>query len=131
MVKFILKAIFVAIIAALVAGIPMVVLLTWGMDANLRLSAGLRLLPIAFFGSFLIGLPVALLTFSRIRNRDIFGLGKLAMLANLVALGLVLLFYALAREFGVIFYGIPTILAANAFAISGWFVIVKPARINA
>jgi hypothetical protein len=125
------KAALVALIAAVCSGLPMIALLTWDMDAGLRLTSGFGFLVLALFGNFLIGLPIALLTYRSIRDEESFGRWHLIGWANLIASMIVLALTAIGGLFVTIFYGIPIFIAANAFAVAGWFIVIKPARAKA
>ncbi|HQV02727.1 MULTISPECIES: hypothetical protein [unclassified Novosphingobium] len=117
-----------ATIASVLSGLPMTVLLTSGGDPDYILSAATVYMGLAFAGSFLIGLPVALLVYRLARDFQDFGLWHLAGLANAIALCVGLVLFTGGGAFGVIFLGIPILLAANAFAIAGWFLVFKPER---
>ena len=81
---------------------------------------------LALAGNLLIGLPVALLVYRMARNSPDFGLWHLVGLANAIVLCLVIVLFSAGGAFGVIFFGIPMLMAANAFAIMGWFLVFKP-----
>jgi hypothetical protein len=120
-----------ATIASLVSGMPMTVLLTSGGDPDYVLSAATQYMGLAFAGNFLIGLPVALIVFRLVRGLQDFGLWQLAGLANAIALVVVLVLFIGSGAFGVIFLGIPVLMAANAYAIGGWFLVFKSERAGA
>ncbi len=124
------RMLIVALIAAISSGVPTAFVLTQDVEANLRLAQGLRLTTLALVGCIVVGLPVATFTFFKIRDNRSIKYGSLLIIANLIAVALVALLAILAGAFGATFFGIPTNLAANAFAIAGWFIVLKPARAN-
>jgi len=104
----------------------MAVLLTLDMDANLRLFGGIKLVFISLLGNLLIGLPIALLLYRFFwRSREI-GLSKLLVTSNAIAIFLGIILFVLGGNYNVLFFGFPIFLAANTFAIVGWFLVVKP-----
>lgn len=119
------KSVVVAFVAAIAAWLP------WGVFSALEDGISFELLPIALLGSYAVGLPIALLC--------IFMAGKhlretpavVFLMANLAAVTLLIASYAIADLFGFIFLGIPSFLAANVFAMMGWFWILRPMRKNA
>ena len=117
-----------ATIASVFSGLPMTALLTIGSDPDYIFAATSRYMGLAFAGNFLIGLPVAFLVYRMVRGSPDVGLWHLAGLANLFALGLVFVLFVTGGAFGVVFLGIPVLLAANAYAIAGWFLVIKPER---
>jgi len=106
----------------------MIALLTWDMDSGPGLGLGLNLFVLALLGNFLIGLPIALLTYWRIRDRQDIGLWHLIGVANLAAGLFLIVLFGSFGAFGLIFYGIPTAISANVFAIAGWFVVLGSER---
>ena len=112
------------IAAAVVAWLPMAILLTLDMDANLAWSYALNLLLLPLAGSALVGLPVALLLLKKLDRPS---LPTLLLWANAFGVLLVFLAFILGQGFGAIFLGLPCVLAANAFAIFGWLIIVPTA----
>ncbi len=56
---------------------------------------------------------------------------RILLLANVTASVIVLALTAIGGLFVTIFYGVPILIAANAFAIAGWFIVIKPARARA
>ena len=125
------RGVLVAIIAALCSAAPMIVLLAWDMDGHSRASFAGGLMLLALAGNLLIGLPISLVAFGYLRRRDSLSKAGLLALANVVASALVLTLAATGGLFAATFYGIPTFIAANAFAIFGWFIVIKPARARA
>ena len=128
--KFAIRSIIVAAIAAAVAGLPAAALLTIGLDAELRLLAVSRMMLLSLGGGFFIRLPLAILIFRVTKSDREFGFGKLALVANGVAIILIALLAAWSGWFGVVFFGLPSLLAANAFMVFGWFLVLKPYRIG-
>jgi hypothetical protein len=51
---------------------------------------------------------------------------KLLTFANAAGLIILLIFTLLGGGFAAFFYGLPTLLAANGFAVFGWLLIVMP-----
>jgi hypothetical protein len=103
----------------------MAILLTLDMDANLALYYALKLLLLPLTGSLLIGLPVALLLFKKLERPS---LPTLLLWANAFGALFVLLAFFVLQGFGAIFLGIPCVLAANAFAVFGWLIIIPAER---
>lgn len=106
----------------------MATLLTWDMDPELRLFVAARLFLMAITGCFMIGLPISLATYGLLQNNHQYGLWTLVLIANLAALALAFLAGSAAGIFGLVFYGLPIFIAANVFAVAGWFIVVKPVR---
>jgi hypothetical protein len=124
------KVFLVAVLAGLASGLPIATLLTWDLDFGLRLNAIARLLSLAMVGSFLIGLPVSLLTYQLLKADQQFGIRTLVLIANVAAVIVASLAGAAAGVFGLVFFGLPILIAANVFAVAGWLFIVKPTRAN-
>ena len=120
---FVIRSVAVTVMAALAAWLPMAILLTFDMDSDLVISLAVRLLLLPLVGSFLIGLPLALLV---LRQSSKLNLPKLLLIANGAGIALVFLAFLFGHVFGAFFFGLPSLLAANAFAIFGWLLIVRP-----
>ena len=120
---FVIRSVVVTVMAALAAWLPMAILLTFDMDSDLVISLAVRLLLLPLVGSFLIGLPLALLV---LRQSSKLNLPKLLLIANGAGIALVFLAFLFGHVFGAFFFGLPSLLAANAFAIFGWLLIVRP-----
>lgn len=103
----------------------MAILLTLDMDANLAWSYALNLLLLPLAGSALVGLPVSLLLLKKLERRS---LPTLLLWANGFGALLVFLAFIVLQGFGAIFLGVPCVLAANAFAIFGWLIIIPAER---
>ena len=125
------RAVLVAVIAALCSAIPMMVLLTWDMDDGPRVSLTGGLMLIALVGNLLIGLPISLFAFRHLRRAEQLTMPRIFSVANVAASVIVLALTAIGGLFVTIFYGIPIFIAANSFAIAGWFIVIKPARARA
>ncbi len=106
----------------------MAILLTWDMELGLRLLLAARLFLVAITGSFIIGFPILLATYGLLHNNHQFGLWTLVLIGNLTAIALAFLAGTAVGMFGLVFYGLPIIIAGNVFAVAGWFIIVKPMR---
>lgn len=123
------KALVIALLSGIAAWLPMALLLLWGIDTELRLSFGLRLLLFALLGSFAVGLPIALLTF-HLSARELAKKPTTVFLAaNLAGAILMFVTYLLGGPFGAVFYGVPSLIAANTFAALGWYMILQPTRV--
>lgn len=122
---FVIRCLIVSIAAAVVAWLPMAILLTLDMDADLALFAALKLFLLPLAGSVLVGLPSALLL---LRKLDRPSLPSLLLWANILGALLVLVAFVWGQGFGAFFVGLPCVLAANAFALFGWLIIVPTAR---
>ncbi len=109
----------------------MIALLTWDMDHGPNISFTSGVVLIALVGNFLIGLPTSLLAFYYLRKDEQISMRKLWFLANAIASIIVFALTGIGGLFVTIFYGIPIFIAANAFAIAGWFIVIKPARARA
>lgn len=125
------RGVLVAIIAAFCSAMPMIMLLTWDMDDGPRASLSGGLMLIALAGNFLIGLPISLLVFRYLRRAEQLTMRRLLLLANVTSSVIVFALTAIGGLFVTIFYGIPIFIAANAFAIAGWFIVIKPALARA
>lgn len=79
-------------------------------------------------GSFLIGLPIALLTFWLSREHLIGSPQTLAMIAVLAGIMMMLASFVIGDENGVIVLGVPAFIAAITFGALGWFWILVPLR---
>ncbi len=130
MLALLARAVLVTLLAAVISGLPMATLLTWGMEPGLRLFAAARLFLVAIIGSFLIGLPISLATYGLLNSNQQCGVWTLVVIGNLAAIALALLAGSAAGIFGLVFYGIPILIAANVFAVAGWFIVMKPTRAN-
>ena len=104
----------------------MAILLTLDMESDLAIGLAARLLLLPLLGAFLIGLPLALLVF---RQASHLKLSRLLTIANGAGMALVFLSFLLGHVFGAFLYGLPSLIAANAFAIFGWLLIVKPMHV--
>ena len=122
---FVIRCLIVTIAAAVVAWLPMAILLTLDMDANLAWAYALNLLLLPLAGSALIGLPVALLL---LRKLDRPSLLTLLLWANALGGLLVFLSFIVLQGFGAIFLGVPSVIAANAFAVFGWLIVIPAER---
>lgn len=122
------KSVAIAVVAALVAWLPMAVLVTWDMDLELRVPTAIRLLSVSLLGTLAIGLPVTLLTYFLARKELEKSFKTVLLTANLAGIVMLLVTTVLGNLFGGFVFGIPSILAANTFAVLGWFWIIKPHR---
>jgi ABC-type tungstate transport system substrate-binding protein len=120
------RSLLVALIATAVSGFPMAVLVTLDIDQNLRLVQGIYLVFISLLGNLLIGLPTALLLYRLVWRSKEIGLCKLLVTSNAIAIVLAIILLALSGTFGLLLLGFPIFLAANTFAVVGWFLVVKP-----
>jgi hypothetical protein len=98
------------------------------MDPELRMAAISRMLLLALAGALVVGLPSAVLMFWLIKDDAQFGFWKLALVANGFVIFLVSILALFPGSFAVVFFGVPTVLAANAFTVVGWFLVLKPYR---
>jgi hypothetical protein len=121
---FVFKAVLVAFVATCISGLPVAILLTWGMRPDYVANAVLSCLYISALGNFVIGLPIALAVFPFARG-DL-RLAKLVVIANVFGMAFVALVTAQGDFFVTLFYGIPILLAANTFAVVGWRLIIRP-----
>jgi len=116
------KSIAIAIIAAIAAWAPWVFI----NQSDVSLSASV--LPIALLGTFAVGLPIALLTYYLARAQLHKTPSIVFIAANLAGAVMVLVTYLLGDLFGGLFFGMPSLIAANVFAALGYFWIIKPER---
>lgn len=126
--SLVIRSIIVAIAAALIVALPVAFLLTKGMDRSATIYQFRQIVAISLVGCIVVGYPISIFVFFRIADNVNFGLIRILGIANVVAILLAVLLFVLGGAFGVIFFGLPLIAAANAFAILGWFMIVKPHR---
>ena len=116
------KSVVIAVFAAIAAWLPWAVLNA--ADGGLSLT----LLPIALIGSLAVGLPVALLTYHLAGNELRKSPKNVFLAANFAGVVMLLVTSLLGSLFGGMFFGIPSMIAANVFALFGWFWILKPQR---
>ncbi|MEP3420708.1 MAG: hypothetical protein ABJN35_03165 [Erythrobacter sp.] len=117
------KANIVALLAAVAAWLPMGILF---YSSNGGLNFNLLLL--ALLGSFAVGLPVALLCFFMAGDYLRRSPKTVFLMANFAGIMLMLTSYAFADSFGLVFFGGPSLIAANVFAALGYLWIIKPQR---
>jgi hypothetical protein len=120
------RSLLVTLIATALTGLPMAVLLTLEMDADLKLFQGAKYVFISLLGNLLIGLPMALFCYCFVLRAKDIGLGKLLLISNAIAIVLGFILFILGGNFSLLFLGLPVWLAANTFAVVGWFLVVKP-----
>ena len=122
---FVIRCLIVTIAAAVVAWLPMAILLTLDMETNLALYTAPKLFLLSLTGSALIGLPAALLL---LRSLDRPSLRNLLAWANAFGALLVFVTFVWGHAFGAILIGVPCVVAANAFALLGWLIVVPAQR---
>lgn len=122
------RLVVIAVLAAIVAWLPSAVLVTSGMDAELRLGTAFRLLLFALFASFMIGLPVASLFVLFGKSTFAGGYSDIALVGFAAGAVLVIATLIFGGTFGALFIGTPAFLAANIYAALGWFWIFRPIR---
>ena len=120
---FVVRSLIVTFLAAVVAWLPMAILLTIGIDANLALPLAGRLLLLPILGCAFVGLPLALIVF---RYSPELTLRRLLLLANAAGVLVTFTMTVLGGGFAAFFYGMPSLLAANGFAVFGWLLIIRP-----
>ena len=118
-----------ALAAAALSGLPVALLLTIDAPIEYKAPAIARYLVLALAGNFLIGLPLAYWVFVALRDNPDFGMGSVIIIANAIAVIGLLLLIMIGGAFAAVFLGIPVIIAANAFALVGWFLVFKPYRV--
>jgi hypothetical protein len=119
----ILRALLIAFLAGVAAWLPLVLIFyEWVEDE------ALTLLPVALFGSFVIGLPIALLVYYLAKDALKRSPSAVFMLANLAGVMMILTSYFLTNRAGMLLFGVPSWIAANVYAVLGWFWILKPGR---
>ena len=116
------KSVAIASIAAIAAWAP------WAFLNQTDASQSASVLPVAFLGSFAVGLPIALLTYFLARTQLHKTPSIVFIAANLAGAVMVLVTYLLGDLFGGLFFGLPSLIAANVFATLGYFWIIKPER---
>ncbi len=126
-----MRALFIALLAALVAWYPMVEFVTVEDEAGPLSEVGLKLLGVALLGSFALGLPIALLVYWLAGKSLSRSPGIVFMIANLAGAMMMLASFVLADEFGMLMLGVPSWIAANVYAGLGWLWILKPMREDA
>ena len=100
-------------------------------DPSRSFDRGIWLLWPTLFGSFTIGLPVALLTFLLSWRHLVQSPTTLAIVTVLAGIMMILTSYAIGKEGGVLALGIPAFIAALTYGILGWFWILRPLRASA
>ena len=122
MLAVLAKSLVIALIAGVVAWLPYA-----AMNAG---DGGLTftLLPLALLGSFAVGLPIALLCLFLAGKQLRRSPSTVFLMANCAGFVLLTSSALLGDEFGLIFLGVPSIIAANIFAALGLFWILKPER---
>ena len=126
MKSYLARAVYVAVIAGVIASVPIAILFSIGMDAELIFTAAIRFLAFGIGASLLVGLPIALLVFQFIRRDPNFMLHDLVLTVNGTGIILATIAGIWSDWMGVFFIGIPTIIAANVFALLGWRKILEP-----
>ena len=114
-------------LAATLASLGSVLGLLLLMGSGVKLSSTGGLLAIAAAGNFLIGLPVALVTFSYLRRRGRLDRRHIFNAATISGMILMAAVTSPGGIFGFLFYGIPILFAAFVWAILGWHLIAKTA----
>jgi len=117
------KSILIATCAGIAAWLP-VALTLFGTD----FGASFPLIYLALLGSFAVGLPIALLTLFLAGKAMSDRIGTVMTAANCGGFMLLLVTAVLGGPFGVLYYGVPSWIAANVFGLLGWFLILKPMR---
>lgn len=125
-----LKLLAIAFVAAVLSWLP--VAGSFWLGANEQHSWGiempLRLFPIALIGSFGVGFPIAALVYFLAKDQLRKAPGILFLIANLAGTMMILTSYFLTDASGMLLLGVPSLIAANVFALLGWFWILKPGR---
>lgn len=116
------KSLLIAFAAAVAACLPWVLVI--GGDA----VSSIRFLAVAAMGSFAVGLPIALLTYYLAGEQLRQSAGTVFMIANMAGVMLLLVTILLGQVFGGFVFGVPSLIAANVYAVLGWFWILKPQR---
>ena len=124
------KALIIALCAAIAAWLPVAMLFAFaaGMGVDDLQAVLIRFFSFAALGSFAVGLPVALLTFQLAGHQLASKMSNVFVAANLGGVMLLLVTALLGETFGALFYGLPCVIAANIYALLGWFWILKPMR---
>jgi hypothetical protein len=118
--------ILIAAIGAAAAILPPTLLLGLKLD---RIAVAVPpMLLFSFVGSFLIGLPFTVATFHRVKDDPEFGFWELTLIANIIAFFIVIIATVFLGALGLIFMGPSIFVAANAFSIAGWHLLLKPYR---
>lgn len=85
-------------------------------------------LQVALLGTFIVGLPIALLTYFLARKQLAASPTTVFLVANFAGAVMLIVTVLLGDVFGGIFVGIPSWIAANTFAVLGYFWIIRPER---
>ncbi len=115
------KSVGIAALAALAALVPAAISLNDG-------SYWIAFIYVALIGSFGVGLPVAALVYWFARRELLRRPALVFLFANLAGAILALTSALLGDLFGLWAFGLPSLLAANTFAMLGWLWIIRPAR---
>lgn len=127
-VNILFKAAVIALVAALVTGVPMAILLAWDIETSLVPTFISRLIGLAMLGSFAVGLPIALIVFFLAGSELAKNRSSVFIAANLAGVMLLITTALLGGMIGAVFYGLPSLVAANVFGALGWLWILKPMR---
>ncbi|MEE4538543.1 MAG: hypothetical protein V2J51_08660 [Erythrobacter sp.] len=130
MLEIAVKGVVIAFFAAVAAWLPAAAFWTLDMDQQSRFAVATRMLPIAILGSYVVGLPVAMLTFFFARRHLIDSPKTLFLMANLSAIVMTLASYAIGDRLVVLMLGVPSFIAANTYAFFGWIWVINLIREN-
>lgn len=128
MIETTARILLVVIIAGLCSGAAPALFWSVDMDNAWRFAFAGKLILTALFGCLLIGLPIALELFAFVRRQPEIKPIHLVSWASLAATFLVIPISATGGTLGSMMFGIPLFIAANVFAVAGWFLVLKRMR---
>jgi len=124
------KSIVIATLAGLAAMVPQLLYaFVFGIkDTGAQLSgeAWRMLFATALAASFIVGLPVALLTFFFAGKHIVRFPITLLLIAGLAIIMMTLASFVVAGSLGIAMFALPAALAAAAYAVVGYLWIIKP-----
>ena len=122
------KLLVISVAAALAAWLTALGLLSG--DSGPGFDEILKMFGPALVATLLIGFPVATLVVAFSGRQLARSVETLAITVLLVCVMLLLSAYWIAGSFGILFFGLPSVMAALTYAVLGWFLILRPMREN-
>ncbi len=125
-IAIVMKAIFIALIAAVPAGLVAAIFFNIGLGESLTPGLMYFCIVISALLSLIIGTPIFLLSFYIIRQYADFHFGNVLLIANLAAFLLSLFMVIFAGWLVALLVAMAIFVAANLFAGLGWHIVLKP-----
>ncbi len=126
--KFVLIAFAAGVAAWVPAGLHFAAL---GADLSKAADTGniqLFWLQISLLGSFAVGLPVALLVYYLAAPQLAQRPATIFLIAALAGVMMILTCAVFGDASSMVLFGIPSFIAANTYAVLGYFLIIRPMR---